>query len=134
MKTSVLLILAGLASGCSVIAPPTPELPQGVLYGAISHDPFWIASVEPTRILLTMGPEGGRADGPVQSLEYRGMVPSARAGLRRWQAGRGTQVIAIEARPGPCTAGGRRYEDRATIYLGGRTMQGCGGRELAGRG
>ncbi|HEU0135118.1 MAG TPA: hypothetical protein VFR28_09865, partial [Allosphingosinicella sp.] len=69
----------------------------------------------------------GRADGELQSFEYPGAVPTVAGGVRRWQAGEGVSVIAIEARPGACSAGGRRYPDTVVVTLSGRMFNGCGG-------
>lgn len=99
-------------------------------YGAISHDPFWLVAIGDDRIVLTVGPPGGRADGELSSIEYPRTLPRDLNGVRRWESGSGTQVIAIEARRGPCITGGRTYADKTKVFLSGRSMSGCGGREL----
>jgi uncharacterized membrane protein len=124
-----LFALAGCATAREVPFSPVHDFQ----YGAISHDPFWLVSIGDDRIVLTMGPEGGRADGELDSYDYPRVLPRTTAGIRRWDSGAGTQVIAVEARPGPCTTGGRTYADKTTIFLSGRMMEGCGGREVAGR-
>jgi uncharacterized membrane protein len=124
-----LIALAGCASGQ---APYSPV--NDFQYGAIGHDPFWLVSIGDDRIVLTLGPAGGRADGELSSYAYPRALPRTVNGVRRWESGSGTQVIAVEARPGPCSTGGRTYADHATVYLSGRMMSGCGGREVpAGR-
>jgi len=102
-------------------------------YGAISHDPFWLVSIGDDRIVLTIGPAGGRADGELSSFDYPRVLPRMADGVKRWESGAGTQVITVEARPGPCSTGGRTYADKTRIFLSGRTMSGCGGREVAGQ-
>lgn len=124
-----LIALAGCASGTQTPFSPVNDFQ----YGAISHDPFWLVSIGDDRIVLTMGPAGGRADGELNSYEYPRVLPRTVNGVRRWESGQGTQVIAIEARPGPCATGGRTYEDHVKVYLSGRVMTGCGGREVPGR-
>ncbi|HEY0447024.1 MAG TPA: hypothetical protein VGD19_11285 [Allosphingosinicella sp.] len=120
-------------AGCAADSAPEPYSPVGSFaYGAISHDPFWMVAIGEDSIVLTLGPEGGRADGELTSVAYPRSLPREEGGVRRWQSGEGTQVIAIEARPGPCTTGGRSYEDRVRVKLSGRMLEGCGGRETGG--
>ena len=125
----ILLPLALLAlAGCTSGAGETPLNPvQNFQYGAMGHDPFWSVAIGDDRIVLTLGPEGGRADGELASYDYPRALPREADGVRRWESGSGTQVIAIEARSGPCTAGGWRYEDRVRVTLSGRMLEGCGG-------
>ena len=99
-------------------------------YGAISHDPFWMVAIGGDAILLTMGPAGGAADGELTSTVFPRATPSGRDGVRRWESSEGTAVIAVEARARPCTTGGRSYPDEVTVYLSGRLLEGCGGREI----
>jgi uncharacterized membrane protein len=129
-------ILALLAvTGCSLGGSEPYNPVRDFQYGAISHDPFWLVSIGGDRIVLTLGDEGGRADGELKSFEYPRVLPRNVDGVRRWESGDGTQVITVEARPGPCTTGGHTYADRTKIFLSGRMMEGCGGREIAqGRG
>jgi uncharacterized membrane protein len=131
MKRLLTLALIALA-GCSTAgeAPYSPV--SDFQYGAISHDPFWLVSIGDDKIVLTLGPEGGRADGELDSYEYARVLPRTINGVRRWESGEGTQVIAIEAHRGPCTTGGHTYADRTKVFLSGRMMEGCGGREVAG--
>jgi uncharacterized membrane protein len=121
------LALAGCAAG-------TGSLPRDTFgrfdYGAISHDPFWTVAIGGDGILVTMGPAGGAADGELTSAAYPRATRSQRAGVRRWESGAGTMVIAVEASPGPCTTGGRSYPDQVKVYLSGRMLRGCGGEEI----
>ncbi|HWH17392.1 MAG TPA: hypothetical protein VNT77_03515 [Allosphingosinicella sp.] len=124
-----LLALAGCATAAKAPYAPVNEF----RYGAISHDPFWLVSIGDDKIVLTLGPEGGRADGGLSSYAYRRVLPRTVNGVRRWDSVDGTAVISVEARKAPCSTGGRSYQDRVKVYLSGRMMEGCGGRELAGR-
>jgi uncharacterized membrane protein len=134
MKRLLPLMLA-LSAGCSAVRDEPYNPVEHFQYGAISHDPFWLVSIGDDKIVLTLGPSGGRADGELNSFAYPRALPRTVNGVRRWESGEGTQVIAIEARPGPCTTGGRTYADRTIVYLSGRTMTGCGGPEVVrGRG
>ena len=120
-----LLLLAGCAA--AVEAPYAPT--ASVEYGARGHDPFWMVTVGDDRIVLARGPDGGRADGEIVEAVYPRVLPVERDGVRRWESGEGTMVIAIEARQGPCIDGGRSYEDKVKVYLSGVMLEGCGGRE-----
>jgi len=127
MKLIVPLVLLALTA-CASNPGETPLNPvRDFQYGAMGHDPFWTVAIGDDRIVLTLGPEGGRADGELASYDYPRALPRTVDGATRWESGSGTQVIAVEARPGPCTAGGWRYEDRVTVTLSGRMLQGCGG-------
>jgi uncharacterized membrane protein len=128
-----LLFLAALAlAGCAADPASQPIGPaRSFDYGAISHDPFWMVAIGDDSVILTRGPEGGRADGELTSHAYPRAVPSEANGVRRWESGEGTAVIAVEAQPGPCTTGGRSYPDRVKVYLSGRVLDGCGGPEIA---
>lgn len=130
-----LLLLAPflVMSGCAS-APRAPVSPvASIQYGAISHDPFWLVSVGEDRIVLTQGLAGGRADGELTSYEYPGAISTMKKGIKRWEGRQGVAVISIEARKGPCSTGGETYPDRVRVYLSGRMMEGCGGRELVGQ-
>ena len=132
MKAHSILAMLALA-GCSATGPAPYNPVQNFEYGAISHDPFWLVSIGDDRIVLTMGEAGGRADGELKSFIYPRVLPRMENGVRRWESADGTQVISVEARPGPCTTGGRTYADRTRIFLSGRSMDGCGGREVSER-
>lgn len=125
-----LLALAGCAT-----ADRAPINPVGHFqYGALGHDPFWILAIGDDRIVLTLGGEGGRADGGLASFEYPRALPSETDGIRRWQSGEGSGSIRVEARPETCTQAGRTYPDRVKVTLKSRVLEGCGGRETGGRG
>jgi uncharacterized membrane protein len=127
------LAIPAILAGCSTgdRAPYNPV--NDFQYGAISHDPFWLVSIGDDQMVLTMGDAGGRADGELKSFIYPRVLPRTVNGIRRWESGDGTQVISLEARPGPCTTGGRTYADRTRVFLSGRAMDGCGGREVSER-
>jgi uncharacterized membrane protein len=132
----ILLPLAALAlAGCAAADRSRPYAPvRNVQYSAIGHDPFWMVAIGDDRIVLTLGPEGGRADGALESYAFPRTLPRAEGDVRTWQSGAGTGVIAIEARPGPCDgAGGMRFEDHVRVRLSGRELTGCGGRQLPQR-
>ncbi|HEY9554941.1 hypothetical protein [Allosphingosinicella sp.] len=121
-----LLALAACATGADA-----PYSPVGAFeYGAMGHDPFWMVAIGDDQIVLTMGPPGGRADGELLSTSYPRVLPRETDGVRRWESGEGTQVIAIEARTAECTTGGRAYPDQVTVTLSGRMLKGCGGEEV----
>ena len=123
-----LLLLAGCA---------TPERPYApvdqVEYSAVGADPFWMATIGDDVIVLTLGAEPGSRD-RLRSHEFPRVLPRVTGDVTRWESGEGTAVIAIEARPGPCTApGGARYRDHVVVSLSGRQLTGCGGRLLGRR-
>jgi uncharacterized membrane protein len=129
MKPLILLGLAALA-GCAASSADKPvESVAAADYTAISHDPFWTVAISGDSILMTRGPAGGRADGELTSFAYPAAVPKEQDGVRRWESGEGTAVIAVEARPAPCMTGGRSYTDRVKVYLSGSMLEGCGGEE-----
>ncbi len=130
MKLFTLLAALALAACASPGALGPADSVGRFDYGAISHDPFWMVAIGGDSVVLTMGPEGGAADGELTSVAYPRAVPSERHGVRRWESGEGTAVIAVEARPGPCATGGRSYPDQVKVYLSGRMLEGCGGREI----
>ncbi len=134
MKTFVLLgalLLAGCASSTHDVYAPV----RNVDYSAISHDPFWLVSVGDDKIVLTMGPAGGNADGELITTEFpRVLSKTLSDGARRWESSDGKATITLEARRGRCTAGGRTYTDRTIVRLNGREYKGCGGPETNGAG
>ena len=120
-----------LVAGCAADRAREPYSPvDSFAYGAISHDPFWMVAIGDDSIVLTRGPEGGRADGELVSHAWPRALPREQDGVRRWESGDGTAVIAVETRVGPCTTGGRSYPDRVKVYLSGVVLEGCGVREL----
>jgi uncharacterized membrane protein len=130
MKQLPFLALAVALGGCASAGDRIYAPVKNIEYGAISHDPFWLISIGDGQAVLTRGSPGGRADGELHSFAYKNPVPSYTGGVKRWQAGAGNDVMTLEARPGPCTTGGRRYADHVKLFLGARTMTGCGGREV----
>lgn len=131
-----LLPLAALALvGCAADDRSLPYAPvRHVQYSAIGSDPFWMVAIGDDAIVLTLGAEGGRADGGLESYAYPRVLPRSDGDLRTWESGDGTGVITVQARPGPCDgAGGLRYEDHVRVRLSGRELSGCGGRHLPGR-
>jgi uncharacterized membrane protein len=124
------LALAACASTPGVHAPV-----DMFEYGAISHDPFWLVSIGDDRIVLTRGPAGGRADGELTTTEFRRTLPVTNAaGTRRWESGKGTDFISLEAKAGPCTTGGRTYADKTRVLISGQELIGCGGPEVRSAG
>lgn len=125
------LLLAPIALAACGTNPDVIGPKDHFEYGAISHDPFWIASVGDDKIVLTRGPAGGRADGELVTQEFPRTLPVQEAnGTRRWESARGTDFISVEARPGPCTTGGRTYADATRVLISGRELKGCGGPEV----
>jgi len=123
------LLLAACATDRG--APFNPV--ASVAYSALGHDPFWLVTIGDDSIILTLGDEGGRADGALDSHSFPRALPQVDGEFRRWESGDGTATIAIQARPGPCDgSGGRRYEDHVRVRLSGRELAGCGGRLLGG--
>ncbi len=123
------LLLGGCVGEAGLIAPV-----RDVRYAAIGHDPFWSMAIGDDRIVLTLGDQGGRADGALNSYAFPRVLPRTADGVRIWQSGEGTSVLTAEARPGPCTgSGGLRYADQVRVRLSGRELTGCGGRMLEGR-
>lgn len=133
----VLLILGvplavSLLAGCTAHRAPFSAM-GNPRYAAIGENPFWMAAINGRRIVLTLGAGPGTRPGSLNNHSYAGVVRQQTGDITRWEAGKGTGVIAVEARPGPCTAGGREYTDRVTIGLSGRMLEGCGGMEISGR-
>jgi uncharacterized membrane protein len=131
MKKTLAFLPALLLAGCASYQPHAPV--RDVQYSALGHDPFWLLTIGDDRIVLTLGEEGGRADGGLQTISYPRTLPRIVGGVRTWQAGDGTGVINVEARPGACEGGGgRRYEHHVRVRLSGRELTGCGGRATDG--
>ena len=124
-----LLVLAGCAATGSEPINPVGHFE----YGAMGHDPFWLVAIGDDRIILTLGPEGGRADGELQTYQYPRSPLHEVGGLRRWASAEDGRSISIEARRAPCTSADRSYPDTVTVRLDRRTLQGCGGRETGER-
>jgi uncharacterized membrane protein len=131
MKPLALLLPLLLLAGCQTDGRPYSPV-ENVRYTALGEDPFWMVTIGDDRIVLTFGPDPGAAPGELRSHEFPRTLPRTIDGVRRWESGQGTAVISIEAADGPCEASGRRYEDRVTVRLSGRELQGCGGRAAEG--
>lgn len=131
----LLPLLAFAALGACQTHQDRPYAPvESVEYSALGHDPFWLATIGDDVIVLTLGPAGGRADGPLESYRWPRVLPRETDGVRRWESADAAGTIVIEARPGPCTGSdGARFADRVTVTLADRTLSGCGGRMLTGR-
>lgn len=98
-------------------------------YSAIGHAPFWMVTIGDDRIVLRLGHDGGEWAEEYDDIVFPRTLPRTEGGFRTWEAGDGTAVITIQARPGPCEgARGRRYEDHVRVRLSGRELSGCGGR------
>lgn len=131
-----LLPLAALAlAACAADDRSAPYAPvRNVQYSAIGHDPFWMVAIGDDRIVLTLGAEGGRADGGLESYAFPRVLPRGDGELRTWHSGDGAGTLTVQARPGPCDgAGGLRFEDHVRVRLSGRELVGCGGRQIPGR-
>ena len=103
----------------------TPYAPvDNVRYQAMGAEPFWLLVIGDDRIVLRTSEQG-------EDSVWPRTLPRTENGTRIWQSGEGVQVIAVEARPGPCeTESEQVYADRVRIRLSGRELNGCGGRLL----
>ena len=130
MKAPHLLRPLLLAAGCAQTQPYAPV--RQPHYTAIGAEPFWLLTVGAERIVLSFG----RERGGVRGMTYRRTDTRLDDGVRRWEGGEGTAVIAVEAWRRPCRgAGGATYEDVVRVRLSGRELNGCGGKLLdRGRG
>jgi uncharacterized membrane protein len=129
--TRFLLVLPALLLAACETSPEVHNPVSSVSYSAIGHDPFWMVTIGDDRIVLTMGDEGGRADGALDSYEFPRVLPVTNGVVRTWESADGTSVISVQSRPGPCTGSGDRvYEDHVRVRLSGRELSGCGGRLL----
>jgi uncharacterized membrane protein len=129
MRALLLLLPLGACASASTPYSPTRE----VQFSAIGQDPFWLLSVGRNRIVLAFGPaEAGSSS--LRDQDYRGVRTSFADGIKRWDAGEGTAVISVEARPGECTGPrGARFGERVRVRLSGRELNGCGGRPIEER-
>lgn len=136
MMRSLLALCALLPLAACATTPQVHAPLANIHYSALGHDPFWMVSIGDDLIVLTLGEPGGSADGPLADHGWPRTLPRTEGDRRIWQSGEGTNVITIEARPGPCEgSGGTLYEDRVSVRLSGRELSGCGGRLLReGRG
>jgi uncharacterized membrane protein len=135
MKASVLsaAALALALSACAAGREPYAPVRDPV-YTALGHDPFWLVTIGDDRMVLTLGPPGGRADGGLDSYAFPRVLPRTDGDVRRWESADGPATLTVEARPGPCEgSAGMRFEHHVRVTLSGRALTGCGGRQLAGR-
>ena len=132
MKPAPLLLL-GLLAACAAAERPFAPV-SDVAYSALGEQPFWMVTIGDDSIVLTLGKEEGTAGPALRNHRFERVLPRVADGVTRWESGEGVAVIAVEARPGPCTAAsGARYADRVTVSLSGRQLSGCGGRIISGR-
>jgi uncharacterized membrane protein len=129
----LLLSCLPLAFMAACATQPDAYSPVGtVRYSALGADPFWLVSIGDDRIVLTLGDEGGRADGALESYAFPRVLPVVNGVFRTWESADGAAVINVQARPGPCTGSGARlYEDHVRVRLSGRELSGCGGRMVS---
>jgi uncharacterized membrane protein len=127
-----LLLLAPVLAACETTRTVPHDPVEMVDYAAIGEAPFWMVAIGDDAIVLTLGQDPQTGTGGLLTHHFPRTLPRTVDGTRRWESAEGTQVITVEARPGPCDgSGGRRYEDRVTARLSGRELNGCGGRLLA---
>jgi uncharacterized membrane protein len=133
LPAALSLLLLPIAGCATSDAPYSPT--REVQFSAIGQEPFWLLSVGRSKIVLTFGP-GEAGNSSLRDQEYRGVRTSFADGIKRWDAGDGTAVISVEARPGECTGPrGARFAEQVRVRLGGRELHGCGGRPIEeGRG
>ena len=124
----ILLPLLALC-GCETYRSEPYAPVENVRYSAIGENPFWMVTIGDDRIVLRIGDEAGEREDAV----WPRTLPRTVGGARIWESGEGTQVIAIEARSGPCEGSrGQVYEDQVKVGLSGRELSGCGGRLVSG--
>lgn len=132
MRQTLPLLPLALLAACQ--PAPRPYAPvDNVRYAALGHDPFWMVTIGDDAIVLTLSPDAGAEDDRLATHRWPRTLPRTVDNVRTWESGGGTEVITVEARPGPCTgSGGRVYENHVTVRLSGRELTGCGGRSLGG--
>jgi uncharacterized membrane protein len=124
MRTILIPAAFAVLAGCAAPQPYAPV--REVSYAAVGHDPFWTLSIGEDTIVLSLT---DTPDLDWNAIGYPRTLPRTVDGVTTWESGEGTDVISIEARPGPCTGGrGVRFEDRVRVRLSGRELHGCGGR------
>ena len=130
---TLLLLPLALLAACKTYDRPYAPV-ENVRYSAIGYDPFWLLTIGDDRIVLRIGHDGGGEAREYDDAVFPRTLPRTVDGVRTWQSGEGTAVIAIEAHRGPCEgSGGRRYEDLVRVRLSGRELTGCGGRLVDSR-
>ncbi|MDQ4087366.1 MAG: hypothetical protein M3177_05055 [Pseudomonadota bacterium] len=134
MNSRLFLVpLTLLVGACATGGSPYNPV-QDVRYSAIGQEPFWLLTIGEDRMVLRLGHDGGEEAGEFDDIIFPRTLPRTRDGFRTWESGDGTAVIAVQARPGPCTGSrGRMYEDHVRVRLSGRELSGCGGRLVGGR-
>ena len=133
-KLPFLLLPLLIAAGCAADRSRPWAPVENVRYSALGHDPFGMLAIGDDRIVLRLGHDGGEEAGEYDDIVFPRTLPRTVGDVRTWESGDGTQVIAIESRPGPCIGSRRiRYEHHVTVRLSGRELTGCGGRLLTGR-
>jgi uncharacterized membrane protein len=134
MKTALSLgmpLALLLLTGCAANQAPYSAV-RDASYAALGENPFWMVAIGDDKIVLTLGPAPGTEPGKLDSHIYPRVLPRTAGEVKRWESGEGTDVITVEARPGPCTTGGRAFEDNVKVALSGRMFEGCGGRQYSG--
>ena len=131
MKRLFALACLSLALAACATRPEVYSPVGAVRYSALGADPFWMVTIGDDRIVLTLGDEGGRADGALDSFAFPRVLPVVNGAFRTWESADGAAVISVQSRPGPCTGSGEQvYEDHVRVRLSGRELTGCGGRIL----
>lgn len=121
---SKLLPIALAVLGVAGCASQPVQLMRNPVYQALGHEPGWQLAVGRREIALRFNAPGSRV------ARYGGVRHGAR-GIKSWDAGDGTMVVSVDARRGPCEAGGGLvFEDHVRVRLSGRELNGCGGRLL----
>ena len=135
MKIAPLLGAAcafSVMAGCTTSSSPYSPI-RDASYQALGENPFWMVSIGDDKIVLTLPPDPGTRPSALNSHAFPRVLPRTENGVKRWESGSGTEVITVEARPGPCTTGGREFEDKVRVTLSGRMFEGCGGRQIQGK-
>jgi hypothetical protein len=128
-----LILLPLMLAACAGDRSEPVNLVKRPLYQAVGGPPGWTLSVGRNRIVLRLSPDPSDGPGaPAIVREYPSPRGGYADGVKRWEAGSGTQVIAIEARRAPCRSGSVRFQDEVRVRLSGRELAGCGGRILPG--
>lgn len=125
--------LLGLPLLLAACAVPKAEYRHdtALRYEAFGDPPLWRLSVGDDRLALTIHDP---ALGPT-STSFADVTARTEGETTRWTAG-GESLgrVDVEARRETCVAAdGTRYEDRVTVSLSGRQLEGCGGKRLMGR-
>ena len=140
MKRLVLIALMPLALASCATSPEVASrgsansvMPLNrITFTALGDDPFWIISIsDDIRIDVTLGDEGGRADGALENFMFLGVRHVANGPFKTWESAEDAAVISVHSRPGPCNGSDNSvYENHVRLRLSGRELSGCGGRLL----